>query len=314
MIRIQESSVQSIDNVADDPQFDSWAGDDVTEVMASRLIIKLRYNNPDDFVQEPDLSEIYVYSIPSKRHGVDLRRGHAFGLRGFIILEFNEFKSFFFRNNPSDLTHVAKEGIIGFDGRIIDGYFSGEDRGYGYDELVAEIISEADSVKTIDLAGNEINSNVRPFKEFIDEYINKANLDVGASYWEKVHEAFHSQFENYLAPSSLFRGLSYSGDDLDRLLTKLEVPTEYVKSGMRYTYQHFHDHPISTSRSRRVADDFAEDNSWTGFAVTIKFLSVDSNNVVIDMGKADSAHPAQAEVILRPDRDYVVEIVNVYNQ
>ena len=136
--------------------------------------------------------------------------------------------------------------------------------------------------------------------------------------WKRVME-WYKHTKHLPLPKYVYRGITasdYEGDhNVADLLQGLGIAREQLKIGTVAIYtKRFYEFPISTSTSRTIATDFGKmlvQNRIVEAVGLVMQFPLNPEDIVLDTRPYETAHNAQAEIVLRPDKPYRVKLVKV---
>jgi len=280
---------------------------DMYELKSERVVLLLR-DKPDNWVESSELQSVIGFMIPDRRGNINLRRGHTAGLKGAIILKFSPpIKLYLLKEYRSDTIYddLEKPDIVGVENEV---------KMSSSREVAAKLFDLASDYKVIDFGKDKIKVDDSTVEKFIDNYVSvgghsERGEKAGQRYWKSTMKWFHANFDRIDIPSNLYRGVNIRNDEAEEFIASLGAADYNLEEGKRYQYDHPFSYPISTTQSRSVALDFTAD--YVALSLVIKFIGIREDDIVIDMRKVESPHPAQSEIILRPDIVYDIVIDTV---
>ena len=287
---------------------------------------------PKEWIKAPDAGSIYRVIITLKSSVGNLKYGHQGPDNlGIVKLEF-----------PREVNIVyAKPGVFGpvidmseiwlIDGKEI----------HSWADKLKYLLSLNPKFKIIvDYSERKSVESFPPaIRKFINVYIAMGanrfgpgdegysgyKKDLESIKFDQVAKYYKDNIGSFPAPpKKVYRGISVAGwndhnnKEITNLLKNLGTTFDKIKTGHTFSYKHPYKYPISCSTSVSVALDFISYSYHKASANKIKKalgvvleFSPAIDDIIFDLRGSQSDHPAQSEVVLRPNKIYKVKVVRV---
>jgi len=293
---------------------------DIIYRLEVRRILFLTNIKPDDLIDSPDsmlhhnISRVVIPQSPLDDNGVGIGRRRDDVTKGFVELKFSSPITIYVDGDFS----FSEAYIIAVEDPTFSNQLAmaGEDNSVMIYKLYRALLDAADRIKTVDFQPDVVSLDALTgeLREFVFKYVIRHRTEEGVGLWEDAMEQFHDLLDYSLPRSNIFRGITVVGQEkYEHFLDMLGVRDfQDIREGDSYRYRHYFDHPISTTSSYRMAlsftDYFADDREDINFGVVFKFVNISDNDIVVDMREIEGSYPLESEIILRPDKDYTVEL------